>query len=107
MSSSPSESHRSDAGPPSMRLDLFLKGSRLIPRRSQAREVCERGAVSVNGHVVKSARPVKVGDVIELRQHSRIIAVRVAWIPAGRPGKHEAARLYEPVGIEYGERFSQ
>jgi ribosomal 50S subunit-recycling heat shock protein len=105
--SSRSESHGSDAAPASMRLDLFLKGSRLIPRRSQAREVCERGAVSVNGHVAKSARPVKVGDVIEWRQHRRITAVRVSWIPAGRPGKHEAARLYEPVGTEYGERFSQ
>jgi ribosomal 50S subunit-recycling heat shock protein len=104
--SSLSESHGSEVAPASMRLDLFLKGSRLIPRRSQAREVCERGAVSVNGRVAKSARPVKVGDVIEWRQHNRITAVKVVWIPAARPGKHEAAQLYERVGTEYGERSS-
>lgn len=91
------------AQPESMRLDLFLKVSRLIPRRSLAHQVCADGAISVNGHVAKSSRLVRVGDLIEWRQRHRVTAVKVARIPQLRPGKQEAAALYEPASVQDGQ----
>ena len=81
----------------SIRLDLFLKISRLIPRRTLAREVCRHGGILVNGHVAKGARPVKVGDLIEWRQRHKVTIVKIASIPGVRPGKKEAAALYDLV----------
>jgi ribosomal 50S subunit-recycling heat shock protein len=88
-----------------MRLDLFLKSSRLIPRRSLAQDVCEHGAISVNGRVAKSTRPVKVGDWIEWRQQHKVTTVKIARIPKSRPSRQEAVALYETVAAENGERF--
>lgn len=87
----------------SMRLDLFLKLSRIIPRRTLAQEVCDDGGILVNGQVAKRARPVKAGDLIEWRQHHKVTAVRVSRIPTLRPGKQEASTLYEPVRTCNGE----
>jgi ribosomal 50S subunit-recycling heat shock protein len=84
----------------SIRLDLFLKLSRIIPRRTLAREVCEHGGILVNGHPAKSGRPVRVGDLVEWRQRHKTIAVRIAQIPAVQPRKQEAAVLYELVRTE-------
>lgn len=50
-----------------MRLDKFLKVSRLIKRRTVAKQVCEGGLVSVNGRVAKASTEVNVGDIIEIR----------------------------------------
>ena len=88
----------------SMRLDLFLKLSRLIPRRTLAREVCDHGAVSVNGLVARGSRVVRVGDLIALRQRHKLTAVKVARIPRVSPTRSEAATLYEFVGSENGQR---
>ncbi len=49
-----------------MRLDKFLKVSRLIKRRTVANEACDAGRVSVNGKIVKASYDVKVGDIIEI-----------------------------------------
>ena len=49
-----------------MRLDKYLKVSRLIKRRTVAREACDQGRVSLNGRVAKAGAAVKVGDVIEI-----------------------------------------
>jgi ribosomal 50S subunit-recycling heat shock protein len=64
-----------------VRLDLFLKTSRLVKRRSVAQEMCETGGVVLNGHVAKSSREVRVGDCIMLRYASRIIEVEVLDVP--------------------------
>ena len=90
-----------------MRLDLFLKVSRLIPRRSLADEVCSHGAISVNGQLAKSAHLVKEGDVIEWRRLNRVTTVRVARIPKVRPAKQEATALYETVTTQDGQRFQE
>jgi len=95
-----------DSSTSSMRLDVFLTQSRIIPRRTLAQEVCDQGGILVNGQVAKSARPVKVGDQIEWHQHQKIIVVRVSRIPSIRPGKREASGLYEPLRIQHGERPS-
>lgn len=93
--------------PPSMRLDLFLKLSRLIVRRSLAQEVCDHGGITVNGITAKSSRLVRPGDLIQWRQRHKVTAVRVAQIPRARPGKGDAAALYLSVRIEDAQRPSE
>jgi ribosomal 50S subunit-recycling heat shock protein len=83
-----------------MRIDLFLKMSRLEPRRSVAQQMCEAGAVKVNGARAKSAHTVRAGDQIAIRKRGRITTVRVAEVPARPPSKAEAASLYETISVE-------
>jgi ribosomal 50S subunit-recycling heat shock protein len=65
-----------------VRLDLFLKTSRLIKRRAIAREMCDAGRVLVNGHESKPAKEVRQGDIITLRFASRIMEIDVLGTPA-------------------------
>ena len=90
-----------------IRLDLFLKLSRLIPRRSLAKEVCDHGGITVNGVTAKSSRLVHAGDSIEWRQSHRVTCVKVAKIPGTRPRKAEADALYESVRTEDGQRTAK
>jgi ribosomal 50S subunit-recycling heat shock protein len=84
-----------------MRLDLFLKSSRLILRRSLAQEFCDAGKVKINGVKAKSAREVKAGDEIEIRRSNRILRVRVLEIPATKQVSRQAASsLFEVVSEE-------
>lgn len=91
----------------SMRLDLFLKVSRLIPRRSLAQEVCHHGGITVNGVTAKGSRLVHPGDLIQWRQHHKVTAVKIAQIPTLRPGKAEAADLYEAVRTDDAQRLPE
>ena len=83
-----------------MRLDIFLKLSRLVPRRTLAQQMCEAGAVKLNGAQAKSAREVRAGDQIAIRQRGRITTVRVIDIPVKPPSKAQASSLYETVSVE-------
>jgi len=84
-----------------MRLDQFLKISRLVPRRSVAQEFCDAGLVSVNGAAAKSSKEVKVGDSIEIKRRLRLTNVLVTEIPASKQVSKEAAgKLYEVTGDE-------
>lgn len=84
-----------------MRLDLFLKSSRLILRRSLAQEFSKAGLVRVNGTEAKPGREVKPGDEIEIRRHNRITKIRVTEIPASKQvSKSGAANLYEIISEE-------
>ena len=65
-----------------MRLDLFLKISRLVKRRAVAQEMCGAGRVLVNGHAAKPAREVRPGDAVRLSYTSRTIDIRVLVVPA-------------------------
>ena len=87
-----------------MRLDIFLKRSRLIPRRTLAQQACATGAVSVNGQVSKGGKSIKVGDVIECRKRNGLLRVRVARVPGSKPAAKEAPSFYEMVGIQGGGR---
>lgn len=79
-----------------MRLDLFLKASRLCLRRTVAQQLCEAGQVHVNGAQGKSSRTVQVGDEISLRRRNRLLTVRVAHVPATRQtSRSDASNLYE------------
>jgi ribosomal 50S subunit-recycling heat shock protein len=83
-----------------MRLDLFLKFSRLEPRRTLAQQMCEAGAIQVNGAKAKSAREVRSGDMIALRRRGRITTIRVAEIPIKPPSKAQAPSMYETLSVE-------
>ena len=60
-----------------MRLDKYLKVSRLIKRRTVANEACDGGRVSVNGKQARASYDVKEGDVIEIKLGARTVTVRV------------------------------
>jgi ribosomal 50S subunit-recycling heat shock protein len=75
-----------------VRLDLYLKLSRLVPRRSGAKELCDAGEVRVNGLPAKAGREVRPGDRITLLLAAREITVEIAALPAGRSVAKAAAR---------------
>lgn len=64
-----------------VRLDLFLKSSRLIKRRTLARQMCDDNLVQVNGQHAKPAKEIRPGDVITLRFSSRILELDVTALP--------------------------
>ncbi|MBR6729478.1 MAG: RNA-binding S4 domain-containing protein, partial [Clostridia bacterium] len=63
-----------------MRLDKYLKVSRIIKRRTVANEACDQGRVTVNGNVAKASYEVKVGDVLELRFGERVMRARIVRV---------------------------
>ena len=79
-----------------MRLDKYLKVSRLIKRRTVANEACDNGRISVNGRVVKASYDVKVGDKIEISMGTRTVAVEVLQV-AEAVRKDDAAAMYKEV----------
>ncbi|MBO4940862.1 MAG: RNA-binding S4 domain-containing protein [Clostridia bacterium] len=79
-----------------MRLDKYLKVSRLIKRRTVANEACDGGRVSANGKVVKASYDVKVGDILEIRFGSRELKIKVTDVRE-QVGKAEATTLYEVI----------
>ena len=79
-----------------MRLDKFLKVSRLIKRRTVANEACDNGRISANGRVVKASYDVKVGDVIAIRFGARTLTVEVVSVTEN-VGKDAAAAMYKEV----------
>ena len=79
-----------------MRLDKYLKVSRLIKRRTVANEACDNGRISVNGRVVKASYEVKVGDRLEIAMGTRTIAVEVLQV-ADNVRKDDATAMYKEV----------
>ena len=79
-----------------MRLDKFLKVSRIIKRRTVANDTCDASHVSVNGRVVKASYDVKVGDEITVSFGARTVTVRVLSVKE-TVKKEDAISLYEVV----------
>ncbi len=79
-----------------MRLDKFLKVSRLIKRRTIAQEACDAGRVTVNGRVAKSSTKVKEGDILEISFGTKAVKVRVLDI-RDTTKKEEAKELFEYI----------
>lgn len=77
-----------------MRLDKFLKASRLVKRRTVAKELCDAGRISVAGRVAKAGAEVRVGDVLTIRYGNRLLEVRVLAL-VENPRKDEASAMYE------------
>ncbi|MEH7125109.1 RNA-binding S4 domain-containing protein [Bacillus sp. JJ1532] len=87
-----------------MRLDKFLKVSRLIKRRTLAKEVSDQGRILVNGQQAKASTVVKVGDELVIRFGQRVVTVKIDRIQETTK-KEEAAEMYtivkeEKVGVE-------
>ena len=79
-----------------MRLDKWLKVSRLIKRRTVANEACNNQRVTANGRPVKASYDVKAGDVLELRFGERVVKVEVLLV-ADNVGKADAAAMYREL----------
>ena len=79
-----------------MRLDKYLKVSRLIKRRTVANEACDGGRVTVNGAPAKASREVKPGDVLEIRFGSRAVKVEVISV-SENTSKADAPAMYKEL----------
>ena len=79
-----------------MRLDKYLKVSRLITRRSVANEACDNGRISVNGRIVKASYEVKVGDKLEISKGPRTVAVELLQV-AETVRKDDASAMYKEI----------
>ena len=79
-----------------MRLDKWLKVSRLIKRRTMANEACDKERVTANGRPVKASYDVKVGDVLEIRFGAKTVRVEVLEVTE-HAGKADAAALYREI----------
>lgn len=79
-----------------MRLDKWLKVSRLIKRRTVANEACDNARVNANGRPVKASYDVKAGDILELRLGERTVKVEVLVV-ADNVGKADAAAMYKEI----------
>ena len=79
-----------------MRLDKYLKVSRLIKRRTVANEACDNGRISVNGRVVKASYEVKIGDKFEIGLGNRTVAVEALQI-SETVRKDDASAMYKEV----------
>lgn len=78
-----------------MRLDKFLKVSRLIKRRTVANEVSDMGRVFVNGYPSKPSKQIKENDIIEIEYATKTVKVKVLKVPHGAVSVQEAPTLYE------------
>lgn len=76
-----------------MRLDKYLKVSRIIKRRTVAKEACETGRVKINGKVAKASTDIKEEDIIEIEFASRILKAKVINI-AEHVRKEDAKEMY-------------
>ena len=80
-----------------MRLDKYLKVSRLIKRRTVASEACGAGRVLVNGKAARASYEVKINDVIEMRFGARVVKAQVLSL-AEHAGKDDAPAMYKIIG---------
>lgn len=79
-----------------MRLDKYLKVTRIIKRRTVANDACDAAHVAVNGRPAKASYDVKVGDVIEVTFGMRTLKIKVLEVKE-TVGKNDAASLYEVI----------
>lgn len=79
-----------------MRLDKYLKVSRLIKRRTVANDACDAGRVAVNGKPARASYDVKVGDIIEITLGARTVKVKVTEVKE-TVRKEDAAAMYTAV----------
>lgn len=84
-----------------MRLDKYLKVSRLIKRRTMANELSSGGGVQINGKVAKPSSEVHVGDVLTLELGARTITVKVELVPEKAVPAQSASTLYTVIADDY------
>lgn len=79
-----------------MRLDKYLKVSRIIKRRTIAKDACESGRVNINGKIAKPGSEVKEGDIIEIRYANNVLSARITNIKQ-HVVKEDAQNMYEII----------
>lgn len=85
-----------------MRIDKFLKVSRVLKRRTLSKQACEKGKVVINGKEAKPAHQIKAGDIVELKFAGGAVKFRIKEVRE-TVKKDEAADLYEIITEEGGE----
>ena len=88
-----------------MRLDLFLKKTRLLRQRPAAKALCDGGAVAINGRRAKPGQAVRPGDCIHLSLPRRLMVVRVRAIPRGNVARHAASDYVEILEERHTDRL--
>ena len=81
-----------------MRLDKWLKLSRVIKRRTVANEICDQGRVTINGRQAKASVEVKPADQLEIRFGQRLLSLEILAVPAGQVSAKMAPELYRVLG---------
>lgn len=89
-----------------MRLDKFLKVSRIIKRRSVAKTIADKQRITINDRIAKSSSVVNVGDKIKIVFGNKILTVRVLQL-LDTTKKADAENMYEVLSEEYQENFDQ
>lgn len=87
-----------------MRLDKYLKVSRVIKRRSVAKEIADKGRISINGKIAKSSTDVSVGDELVINFGNKTLTIRVNELKETTK-KDEAEGMHEVVSEEYKEDY--
>lgn len=82
-----------------MRIDKFLKVSRLIKRRTVAKDICEGGKITLNGKIAKPSAEVKIGDIIIIEIGYRLLEVKILDV-SSNVRANEASSLYEVLRDE-------
>ncbi len=83
-----------------MRVDVFLKQSRLVKRRSLAKELCDDGVIALNGRPVRAGREVTIGNSLTLSLRHRRIEVEIVDVPKRPPSAAAAIELYRVLSDE-------
>lgn len=86
-----------------MRLDKFLKVSRLVKRRAVAKALCDEGKVRLAGKPAKPSSQVALGDVIEIDFGERVLAVRVLGVPEEKPPLERGSATVEVLSGAFAD----
>ncbi len=87
-----------------MRLDKFLKVSRIIKRRPVAKAVCDKGRILVTDHPARAGKVLHEGDVLSIDLSSKTLICKILSIPTGNVRTADASSLYEVISEEIIER---
>lgn len=87
-----------------MRLDKFLKLSRIIRRRPVAKAVCDSGRILVNDLPAKAGKDLREGDILRVNLNSKILTCKILSIPTGNVRAADAPTLYEMISEETTEQ---
>ena len=80
-----------------MRLDKFLKVSRIIKRRTEAKNACLARCIAVNGRIAKAGDEIKIGDKLEIDFNVKLLEVKVINVPVKNIPAEKASSLYEII----------
>jgi ribosomal 50S subunit-recycling heat shock protein len=83
-----------------MRLDLFLKKTRIIKSRAKSRAICKKGRVRLNNTIAKPEKYVKAEDIINIDFGKRILEIKITSIPQGNVSKRKAPSYYKVIRNE-------